>query len=237
MMTVCPVCGKLTCIHWPEHWVYRRGPTYYCSDQCMDVAVVREYKVLRQVTHRRRKEIAMRKITLEQKKKAVEIAISGENPLPYLKKCGSTAPDKIWHTIKAALKAKDPETYAKIPDFRLKDKEPENVPTVKLDGALRIETPEANKVEVVQKPENVVKVIQAPELKLKKGLRGLNNSDFDVSAIRHPVFGEFYYDQKFGMVDWRTPEGDEISLSPKAWKELYLLIPDVMGILGVPDDE
>ena len=76
-----------------------------------------------------------------------------------------------------------------------------------------------------------------PLRKLKPGLRGLNESDFEVSAIKHPVFGEFYYDQKFGMVDWRTPEGEEVSLSPKNWKELYLIIPDVMGILGVPDDE
>ena len=100
-----------------------------------------------------------------------------------------------------------------------------------------IETPEAKNVEIVETPENVVKVIEAPQLKLKPGLRGLNNSDFEVSAIKHPVLGEFYYDQKFGMVDWRTQDGEEVSLSPKAWKELYLLIPDVMGILRVPDDE
>ena len=116
-------------------------------------------------------------------------------------------------------------------------KKPGRKPTIKLDGELMIETPEAKNVEIVETPENVVKVIEAPQLKLKPGLRGLNNSDFEVSAIKHPVLGEFYYDQKFGMVDWRTQDGEEVSLSPKAWKELYLLIPDVMGILRVPDDE
>ena len=116
-------------------------------------------------------------------------------------------------------------------------KKPGRKPTIKLDGELKIETPEAKKVEIVETPENVVKVIETPQLKLKPGLRGLNHSDFEVSAIRHPQLGEFYYDQKFGMVDWRRPEGDEISMSPKNWKELYLLIPDVMGILRVPDDE
>ena len=116
-------------------------------------------------------------------------------------------------------------------------KKPGRKPTIKLDGELKIETPEAHNVDIVETPENVVKVIEEPQLKLKPGLRGLNNSDFTVSAIRHPQLGEFYYDQKFGMVDWRTPEGEEISMSPKNWKELYLLIPDVMGILRVPDDE
>lgn len=55
MMVNCPVCGKLTCIHWPEHWVYRRGPTYYCSDQCMDVDIVRDMNLLKQVRMERRK--------------------------------------------------------------------------------------------------------------------------------------------------------------------------------------
>ena len=223
MMTNCPVCGKLTCIHWPEYWVYRRGSTYYCGEQCMSTALFRDMQLLNEVNRRKRKEIIMTKITLEQKKKAVEIAINGGNPLEFLKKCGSGAPDKTWWAIKAALKVKDPDLYAKIPDMR---KKTEPVATVKVDGPIRIQTEEPEKVKIIseQKP-------------LKPGLRGLNNSDFEVSAIKHPIFGEFYYDQKFGMVDWRTPEGEEVSLSPKNWKELYLIIPDVMGILGVPDDE
>lgn len=222
MMTNCPVCGKLTCIHWPEHWVYRRGSTYYCGENCMEIDMTRTLSALNKAV-KRRKDHSMTKITLEQKKKAVEIAIGGENPLEFLRKCGSNAPDKTWWAIKAALKVKDPDLYEKIPDMRKKAK-PEA--TVKVDGPLRIQTEEPEKVKIIseQKP-------------LKPGLRGLNNSDFEVSAIKHPIFGEFYYDQKFGMVDWRTPDGEEVSLSPKNWKELYLIIPDVMGILGVPDDE
>ena len=116
-------------------------------------------------------------------------------------------------------------------------KKPGRKPTIKLDGELKIETPEAKKVEVVETPENVVKVIEAPQLKLKPGLRGLNNSDFTVSAIKHPQLGEFYYDQKFNSIDWRSPEGEEISLHPSMWKELYMIIPDVMGILQVVDGD
>ena len=55
MMSVCPICGKYHCIHWPEHWVYRRGETYYCSAMCMDVDIVRDMNILKQVREDRRK--------------------------------------------------------------------------------------------------------------------------------------------------------------------------------------
>ena len=55
MMSVCPVCGKYHCIHWPEYWVYRRGETYYCSAMCMDVDIVRDMNILKQVREDRRK--------------------------------------------------------------------------------------------------------------------------------------------------------------------------------------
>ena len=55
MIVNCPICGKLTCIHWPEHWVYRRGETYYCSDQCLDVDLVRDMNLIKQVRMERRK--------------------------------------------------------------------------------------------------------------------------------------------------------------------------------------
>ena len=56
-----------------------------------------------------------RKITLAQKKRAVQIALEGGNPLPYLRECGSVKPDGLWYTIKQDLKKVDPETYEKLP--------------------------------------------------------------------------------------------------------------------------
>lgn len=69
----------------------------------------------------------MQKITPEQKEKAVQIAISGENPLPYLKECGSDNPAAIWYTIRQAVKDTNPELYAKIPylNNQKKPQEPE----------------------------------------------------------------------------------------------------------------
>ena len=125
--THCPICGKLFVTMWQEFWPQKRGKTMYCSEDCMMVDMTRDLKTMNEV-HRRRKEakeMINRKITLAQKKRAVEIAISGGNPLEYLKDCGSKKPDGLWYTIKANLKETDPETFAKIPDLRGKTRGPQ----------------------------------------------------------------------------------------------------------------
>lgn len=243
MSEICRQCGKEFHVLYPSLWGYKRGtpscPIYLCSYSCLRAfdKEKKEQEGDKQV-----------KVSPEQKKKAVELAINGGDPLKYLEEIGSTYAPSLWYLIKKDLKAKDPETYEKLPakykPVAKKEKNPVEtpetpavsseyvknaimeIPQVKVDGALKIETNEPKKIEVVteQKP-------------LKPGLRGLNNSDFTVSAIKHPQLGEFYYDQKFNSVDWRSPEGEEISLHPAMWKELYMIIPDVMGILGVPDYE
>ena len=59
--------------------------------------------------------------------------------------------------------------------------------------------------------------------------------NYTVSAIRTDL-GEFYYDKKFDRLDWRTIEGEEVSMSPAAWFRMYEMIPEVMGILEVTTD-
>ena len=126
MMFTCPVCGRLKCAYWPEHWVYRRGETFYCSDQCRDVDSVRDTRLLNDILRERRcrkigkEEKGMNKITLEQKKKAVQVAIEGGDVLDYLRKCGSKNPSGMWWTIKEGLKKADPKMYAMLPDGRKK---------------------------------------------------------------------------------------------------------------------
>lgn len=68
-----------------------------------------------QITDGKRRENMARKITLEQKKKAVQIAIEGGDVLEYLRNLGSKNPTGLWWTIKNDVKAADPELYAKIP--------------------------------------------------------------------------------------------------------------------------
>lgn len=89
------------------------------------------YRLQKEELHRSESQITLgkgdenklsRKITLEQKKKAVQIAIEGGDVLEYLRKLGSKNPSGLWWTIKNDVKAADPELYAKIP--RLDGKKP-----------------------------------------------------------------------------------------------------------------
>lgn len=207
MMNICPVCGKLTCIHWPEHWIYKRGETYYCSDQCLDVSIVRDTKTLTEL-HRRRKELikmsdTRRYIKPEERDEALELYNdSGKRAaVDYLTKIGIPNPDKCLKNLLA----------------RIKDTAP--AATVKVDGPIRIQTEEPEKIEVVE-PKNPTRIIR-------------KMFGFEVSAIRDDVFGEFYYDIKYNRIDWRSPEGEEISLSPAAWEALSQKIPAVLNALGV----
>ena len=207
MMVNCPVCGKLTCIHWPEHWIYKRGETYYCSDQCLDVSIVRDTKTLTEL-HRRRKELikmsdTRRYIKPEERDEALELYNdSGKQAaVDYLTKIGIPNPEKCLKNLKA----------------RIKDTAP--AATVKVDGPIRIQTEEPEKIEVVE-PKNPTRIIR-------------KMFGFEVSAIRDEVFGEFYYDIKYNRIDWRSPEGEEVSLSPSAWQALSQKIPAVLNALGV----
>ena len=97
----------------------------------------------------------VRKITDEMKREAVRLALEGGDYCKYLRENGSANPSAHWAMIKKNLLKEDPETYEKLAKLTGKKKQPEKtatVPTVKVDGPLRIETPETDKVEVVEAP-------------------------------------------------------------------------------------
>ena len=141
MSQICRVCGKEFVALYPHLWAYRRGEDYYCSWKCLRAEEKGDESNMKTI------------VTKEQKQKAVSMAIDGKDPLEYLREIGSKSPVKMWYYIKASVRKSDPELYAKIPDLRKIWTKPEAVPVVKVDGAIRIETPEAGKVEVMETPE------------------------------------------------------------------------------------
>ena len=220
MIVNCPVCGRVKCIHWPEHWIYRRGSVYYCGEQCMSIDLFRDMQLLNEVNRRKRKEIIMTKITLEQKKKAVEIAVSGGNPLEFLRKCGSNAPDKTWWAIKAALKVKDPDLYEKIPDMR---KKAEPAATVKVDGPIRIQTETPEKVEV--EPVGTLPDVTHPVV-----FDGMTVREIEGNFGRYrrsDVSKEIYIDFEFKDIN------DTISMTVDQWRLFQKEMERAAAILGV----
>lgn len=231
MMVNCPVCGKLTCIHWPEHWVYKRGKTYYCSEQCLDVSVVRDTKTLTEL-HRRRKElVAMangrRYIKPEERDEALELyKDSGKQAaVDYLTKIGIPNPEKCLKNLLA----------------RFKDTAP--AATVKVDGPLKIETDKPEDIKINLTPEGrkiVGRIIREAEKPLgfredpeKKKSVPLQYDGYTVRCIEGK-YGKFYWDYEYNRLDWTSPEGEEVSLSPEGWKTFCTeIMPKVMAILGV----
>ena len=56
---------------------------------------------------------------------------------------------------------------------------------------------------------------------------------WQVAAVRNPKMGTFYYDEKFRTIDWRHPDGEEISLPPEDWKWLGDHIRMILHAMGV----
>ena len=149
------------------------------------------------------------KLTLENKKRAVEIAASGASPLPFLRSLGIKNASATWCLIKKGLQKADPETFAKLPASFRKDA-PELV--AKVDGPVIIETPEGNRIEVGQ-------LKQVPTM--------------TVTAIRYDNLGEFHFDCDRNSVEWRTGVGEEVLMGVDGWRMLMELLPEILKVLGV----
>ena len=198
MIKNCPVCGKAFDVLYPDIWRYVRNGRYICSWKC-----------IRQHDNEKKEEKQMSKDNLKKTRmgrddmaEAVRMWKANDPGLDqYLTDHGITHIGK-W-------KQNQKLRYGK------------SVPaaTVQVDGPIRIETKEPEKVEVIE-PKNPTRVIR-------------KMFGFEVSAIRDDVMGEFYYDIKYNRIDWRSPDGTEVSLSPTAWKEFSEKISAVLNALGV----
>ena len=237
-MRTCPICGKRHVVMWPEFWPYRRGDAYYCSEQCLEVSVYRDLQLMNKVKKRKGK-LEMGKLTLEIKKKAVDIAIGGGDPIEFLKRNGyEKAPDKMWGYIKSTLKEKDPDLYAKIPDRRTKKPEiPEQLPAVKPTGPIKIETPEGSLADEMAGMKDATDTFFRKCKDMGLNLDRAEEPDepgehFQTTAVFVSGLGEFYHDRKFKCVDWRNDEGDEVSLPPLGWMQLSKELPSILKRIG-----
>ena len=98
----CAMCGKEFVVLYQDLYRYKRGDRWLCSWKCL------------RAFDKSKEGSPLRKVTLEDKRKAVQIAIDGGDPREYLGKL-CKAPDAMWSAIRKALKDSDPEAYAKLP--------------------------------------------------------------------------------------------------------------------------
>ena len=265
MYTGCPVCGRKFVVHWPELHPFQKGDRYYCSQECKNaddkqfVRRIRTEASLREGEYRKMN----RKITREQKEKAVRIAISGRNPLDYLAGLGCKAPGVMWCSLKKDVEKADPELYAKIPDLRTKKppeaaKEPEEDPLkgfepyepgkklvapvtgpVIIEPVMKAETmgPESNTEEVL---DNAEKALDNAEKVLEKKVkhmpitRPLVFDGLEVCAVSGK-YGAYQIEKitEPAILEYCKLPDADLKMTAREWKEFMQELIKAAGTLGI----
>jgi len=216
---ICNTCGREISILHPESWAYKRKlghvNIFWCSWRCLREA-------------EKEGKFSMKKLTLDNKKHAVKIAMDGGNPLEYIRMCGISNAADCWSKIKADLKEKDPEAWEKLP---------KRLPNPVMD---KKEAPaDAVTKAALQHPERPIVQIDGQVIVEKmmeqtpKITKPLAYDGYTVCCIESKTFGRFYWDRDHNHLDWTTGEGEEVSFTPQGWKMFLEELPKVAKILGV----
>ena len=160
---ICKHCGKHVAILNKNIWAYKEYVgnhkyIYFCSWKCLRAEEVKQKEGTDDMA---------RKLTLEQKKKAVQIATDGGDPVEFLRGCGCDAPDKTWWYIKNKLKDSNPELYAQIPDRRKQNAKNFTKVTIKADSGTVTAAPDEGDEE--QNPVIGDSLQEEREIKESKG--------------------------------------------------------------------
>ena len=177
------------------------------------------------------------KVTLEQKKKAVEIALAGGDPLKYLKDHGAGNAWSMWYGIKENLKVREPETYRKLPDLRLKGNSRKKPETEKAEEAPTLADAMTGMKEATDdffgKCEEMGLKMDNPEK--SKITKPVNYDGFNVRAVEGK-FGSYHFQEIGGKqwIDYENKEGaDELSMTVDQWRGFIAEIREAARVLGV----
>lgn len=94
MWTTCGICGKQFVVPWPQLYVYRRGRTYLCSEDCTIVFDTKRQRAANGYKNEKKgaEEDMAGKLTAEEKQKALELDKAGGDAIGYLKGLGIKNP-------------------------------------------------------------------------------------------------------------------------------------------------
>ena len=233
--------GDILAYLWSENYMTPRATWYNFQREYLGR---KRYEYTEGKPNEGRFEKAMkRKLTPEREKKAIEIAIEGGDPRPFLaRECNMKDPVTAWWKLRSRLKDEDPETFAKLPD-RLPNagwtshNDVFHNPKPKVDKGmpktLELEGGQDYQLKVAETPEGFHNIRGVNDPKPEAPAKPVAFGDYEVTAIRDKELGEFYFDTKFNVIDWRTLDGDEVSMNATGWRNLADAIPKILGVLGV----
>lgn len=250
-MTTCAVCGKRFVIMWPEHYVYKKGDTYFCSQDCMIVYKTKLTRETSGFTAKRKEETEdmNHKLTKEIKKRAVEIAIEGGDFIGYLKKNGAKNPSAAWWYIKETLSKADPEKHAELmaalatraPAVEIAEKlPPEAVAEVPeedpMEGFEPVNVKEKGTLPAGTTKKEVFDALKVPGMVVLDAV-GLHTEPpkeafkFTVTEIQTDL-GKFRRDSRDGLLHWMTKDGWSIGMMHADWMKLAETLPQIIEVLG-----
>jgi len=285
MMAECPICGKKTAIYWPQFYVYRRGKKFFCGADCAEVYDMQRFRArtgwkprkavkpsskmttkthqkckTQPTTQERKKETMKRnKLTLEQKKKAMEIYQAGGDATGYLKECGQKNPYAALEYLKKSMEKKGKatvETAVALP-AEARPKKPVPVNGGEWEKPETPETPEeptladamkgmqdaADKFFVACEEAGIRTAPEVPaSIDLESGkvtTERMEQPALTGSFRIRTVEGRFgtydVYTDKEGtqMFSFSNEKGDEVQMSGAKWKDWLGEVGQAAQILGV----
>lgn len=219
---ICANCGREISILHPDHWAYKRKlgnvNIFWCSWSCLKEA------------EKEGRKFSMKKLTLDNKKHAVKIAMDGGNPLEYIRMCGISNAADCWSKIKADLKEKDPEAWEKLP---------KRLPNPVMDRNKEAPADAVTKA-ALQHPERPIVspippvVMETPEQK-PKITKPLAYSGFTVRAIegKYGRFSCYKIDNIMYFNYESLDRREEIDMPIYKWKAFLEEIQEAAAVLGV----
>ena len=167
-------------------------------------------------------------VTDELREAAINAALSGGSPCAVLRAAGCKNPSGVWFNIKKKLEQEHPEIAGKITKAKPGPKK-----------QLQLEAGADYDISVTDAMDNMQDAAdeffgQCEDMGLKVGdvVKVEKVSPYTVTAI-DTEYGEFYHDKKFGCIDWRNEDGDEVSLKIEQWKKLAVELRTILEALGV----
>ena len=175
------------------------------------------------------------KVTLEHKKKAVEIALDGGDPLKYLKDHGAGNAPAMWYTIKQNLSETDPEKFSQLPDLRTKGNNRKNPETEKADAPTLADAMKG----MNDAAEEFFGACEDMGLKTSKQekpkiTKPVNYDGFSVRAVEGK-FGSYHFQEINGKqwIDYENKDADEMSMTVDQWRGFLEEVRNAALVLGV----
>ena len=176
------------------------------------------------------------KVTLEHKKKAVEIALEGGDPLKYLKDHGAGNAPAMWYTIKQHLKETDPEKFSRLPDMRANGNNRKKPETEKAEAPTLADAMTGMK-DAADKFFGACDEmgLKMDKPKQQKITQPVNYDGFSVRAVEGK-FGSYHFQEINGKkwIDYENKEGaDELSMTVDQWRGFLDEVQNAARVLGV----